>query len=266
MLTRVPDYYEAFHCLAGACPHTCCEKWKVVVDEETARRYQETPGSLGERLREALQTDEEGDFCFPLRGGRCPFLNRENLCEIHRIWGAEATSLTCRTHPRFIEEYGPFREVSLCASCPAACDLLLGSTAPLSFLERETAEPEEPGDPWLCGLLPLRERMLRELADRPRPLQERLEAFLLLAAEAQILLDEDRTEDLAALAADWKKRETAVPPGLACFHTPLRCCPSWRPWTGTGGSSCAGRRRRRPPPCRRRCWSGWAHTLHSGIS
>ena len=210
MLTRVPDYYEAFHCLAGACPHTCCEKWEVVVDEETARRYQETPGSLGERLREALQTDEEGDFCFPLRGGRCPFLNRENLCEIHRILGAEATSLTCRTHPRFIEEYGPFREVSLCASCPAACDLLLGSTAPLSFLERETAEPEEPGDPWLCGLLPLRERMLRELADRPRPLQERLEAFLLLAAEAQILLDEDRTEDLAVLAADWKKRETAV--------------------------------------------------------
>ena len=177
---------------------------------------------LGERLREALQTDEEGDFCFPLRGGRCPFLNRENLCEIHRILGAEATSLTCRTHPRFIEEYGPFREVSLCASCPAACDLLLGSTDPLSFLERETAEPEEPGDPWLCGLLPLRERMLRELADRPRPLQERLEAFLLLAAEAQILLDEDRTEDLAALAADWKKQETAVPPGPGLFPHALR--------------------------------------------
>lgn len=72
MLTRVPDYYEAFHCLAGACPHTCCEKWEVVVDEETARRYQETPGSLGERLREALQTDEEGDFCFPPPGRPVP--------------------------------------------------------------------------------------------------------------------------------------------------------------------------------------------------
>ena len=86
----------------------------------------------------------------------------------------------------------------------------------------EPAEPEEPGDPWLCGLLPLRERMLRELADRPRPLQERLEAFLLLAAEAQILLDEDRTEDLAALAADWKKQETAVPPGPGLFPHALR--------------------------------------------
>ena len=64
--------------------------------------------------------------------------------------------------------------------------------------------------------------MLRELADRPRPLQERLEAFLLLAAEAQILLDEDRTEDLAALAADWKKQETAVPPGPGLFPHALR--------------------------------------------
>ena len=255
MLTRVPDYYEAFHCLAGACPHTCCEKWEVVVDEETARRYQETPGSLGERLREALQTDEEGDFCFPLRGGRCPFLNRENLCEIHRILGAEATSLTCRTHPRFIEEYGPFREVSLCASCPAACDLLLGSTAPLSFLERETAEPEEPGDPWLCGLLPLRERMLRELADRPRPLQERKSCWMRTG---------QRTLRLWQRTGRSGRRRYR--PGLACFHTPCGCCPSWRPWTGTGGSSCTGRRRRRPPPCRRRCWSGWAHTLHSGIS
>lgn len=72
MLTRVPDYYEAFHCLAGACPHTCCEKWEVVVDEETARRYQETPGSLGERLREALQTDEEGGFLLPPPGRPVP--------------------------------------------------------------------------------------------------------------------------------------------------------------------------------------------------
>ena len=73
MLTRVPDYYEAFHCLAGACPHTCCEKWEVVVDEETARRYQETPGSLGERLREALQTDEEGISASPSGAAGAPF-------------------------------------------------------------------------------------------------------------------------------------------------------------------------------------------------
>ena len=222
MRTRVPDYYDRFQCLAGACPHTCCEKWEVVIDPETARRYETLPGALGERLRAAMQADADGDLCFPLAGGRCPFLDRENLCEIHRQLGAEATSLTCRAHPRFAEDYGPFQEISLCASCPAACDLLLGSSAPLTFLEREMPGQAEPGDPWLTGLLPLRERMLRELSARPRPLKERLASFLLLAAEAQRLLDEDRAEELPALAANWKKPEAAVPPGPGLFPYALR--------------------------------------------
>ena len=134
-----------------------------------------------------------------------------------RALGEAATSVTCREHPRFTEDYGPFRETSLCASCPAACDLLLGSDAPLTFLTRETAEPAEPGDPWLRGLLPLRERLLRELADRSRPLEKRLETFLLLATEAQVLLDADQAEELPALAAHWKQPETAVPPGPGLF-------------------------------------------------
>ena len=65
-------------------------------------------------------------------------------------------------------------------------------------------------------------RTLEERLSYLRGLQERREAFLLLAAEAQILLDEDRTEDLAALAADWKKQETAVPPGPGLFPHALR--------------------------------------------
>ena len=81
MLTRVPDYYEAFHCLAGACPHTCCEKWEVVVDEETARRYQETPRLLGERLREAAPDGRRrGISASPSGGGRCPFPGTGRIC------------------------------------------------------------------------------------------------------------------------------------------------------------------------------------------
>lgn len=221
MRIRVPDYYEQFRCLAGACPHTCCEKWEVVIDEETARLYAAVPGPLGEKLRAAMETDAEGDVCFPLSGGRCPFLDRENLCEIHRQLGPEATSVTCRSHPRFIEDYGPFREVTLCASCPAALALLLGADAPLTFRETETAEPEEPGDPWLTGLVPLRDRMLRELADRVRPLSERLEGILLLALEAQGLLEEDRAAELAALAETWEAPRAALPEGPGIFHRAL---------------------------------------------
>ena len=203
MLLRTPDYYGQFQCLAGACPHSCCAGWEVVIDQDTALRYFQLPGALGDRLRAAVQVDADGDFCFPLRGGRCPFLDAENLCEIHRELGPEATSATCREHPRFIEEYGPFREISLAASCPAAVELLLGSRAPLAFPERETAEPEEPGDPWLMPLLALRDRMLILVSDRSRPLSRRLTELLLLAQDAQLLLDEDRGEALAGLAAAW---------------------------------------------------------------
>ena len=55
MQTLVPDYYEDFHCMAGACPHSCCIGWEVVIDPETARRYGTVPGPLGERLRAAIQ-------------------------------------------------------------------------------------------------------------------------------------------------------------------------------------------------------------------
>ena len=211
MRTRVPAYYDAFHCLAGACPHSCCIGWEVVIDPDTARLYQNQPGPLGERLRAAMREDAEGDLCFPLDGGRCPFLDGENLCEIHRRLGEAATSVTCREHPRFIEEYGPFREITLAASCPAASALLLGSREVLAFPERETPGAAEPGDPWLAPLEALRARMLDLLTGRPRPLADRLEDLLALAAEAQQLLDLERAEDLPALAAAWQPGTRLLP-------------------------------------------------------
>lgn len=212
MVTIVPDYYEQFQCLAGACPHSCCEKWEVVIDQDHVCQYQQAEGPLGDQLRAALQCDADGDYCFSLNGGRCPFLDGENLCEIHRQLGEEATSVTCQEHPRFIEDYGPFREVTLSASCPAANALLLGSEAPLTFREMETGEPEEEGDAWLAYLLPLRERMLAILKDRTLPLRGRLRRFLLLAAEAQWRLEEEVEDTLPALAQTWQP-ETEIPAG-----------------------------------------------------
>ena len=233
MRIRVPDYYEKFHCLARECPHTCCEKWEVVIDAETAHRYLETSGSLGERLREALRRDENGVFCFSLDGGRCPFLDESGLCEIHCQLGEAATSITCREHPRFIEEYGPFREITLSASCPAVNSLLLETEKPLTFLEWDTAEPEEPGDDWLPFLLPLRNRMLAVLQDRTKPLRVRLRSFLTLAENAQVLLDADIPEELPRMAVEWcfgTKAEGAavLSGGLDFLGTLEELDPDWK--------------------------------------
>ena len=237
MLLRVPDYFEQFRCLAGACPHTCCAKWEVVIDEETAQRYQELSGPLGEKLRAVLRYDEDGDACFPLDGGRCPFLDGEGLCEIHRKLGEDATSITCREHPRFVEDYGPFREITLSASCPAANALLLGSREVLTFREREDGAPAEPGDPWLSWLLPLRQRMLALAEDRSRPLKRRLWEVLDLASAVQPVCAWRRTGRKtcpASLAAGSRKMAPSPPPGRDCSRRPFRRFCNWRSWSRTG--------------------------------
>jgi len=160
-----------------------------------------------------MAVDEEGDVCFPLSGGRCPFLDGENLCEIHRELGEEATSVICQEHPRFTEDYGSFREISLSASCPAANALLLGSSQTLTFCTRETAEDGEESDPWTEALLPVREQMLTLLADRSKRLWKRLADVLLLAAAAQELLDQEEIGKLPALASSWQPKPWAAENG-----------------------------------------------------
>lgn len=220
MLVRVPDYYPHFRCLADRCPHSCCEKWEIVLDDEHISLYENVPGLLGDKLRAAMVRDEEGDVCFALNGTRCPFLDHENLCEIHRQIGEASTSITCQEHPRFTEDFGSFREISLSASCPAVNDLLLGSEAPLRFIEREDDAPSEDGDDWLPFLLPLRETMLAVLQNRDYPMHRRLSAFLTLAEQAQALLDSGMEADLPNLTANWISPAAASGEGLfpAALH------------------------------------------------
>lgn len=214
MNLRVPDYYPEFRCLASACPHSCCIGWEVVVDGQTAAYYKTAPGPLGERLRENL-IGEGGTFCFSLRGSRCPFLDAQNLCEIHRELGEEHTGSTCRSHPRFTEDYGALREISLAASCPAVTALLFGSQEPLAFPVTITEEPSDsPTDEWLPPLLACREQALRILQDRSLPLRRRMIWFLLFSNDAQTLLDADQAEDLPALCEAYTQLPEGLPEGL----------------------------------------------------
>lgn len=211
MLERFPKFYEEFACLGGDCPHTCCAQWEVVLDPDTAERYRALSGELGERLRAIMTVDGDGDVCFPLNGGRCPFLDHENLCEIHRTLGQEATSVTCQEHPRFIEDYGPFREITLSASCPEANRLLFEGDGPMAFGCRITEEETEEGDPWLTGLVPLRQTMLHILGDGTRPIYDRLGDFLAMAEAAQEQLEQEELKAVATLDLTQVRHRTPEP-------------------------------------------------------
>ena len=212
MELRAPDYLGEFHCLAGACPHSCCEGWEVEIDGAAADFYRALPGPLGEGLRAALQTEEGEDFFALTDDGRCPFWEEDGLCAIHRRLGPEHTSEVCRSHPRFIEDYGSLRETSLCASCPEACRLLLSSAEPLTFPLTETDEAGTAADPWLGPLLAVREKLLEILRDRSRKLYSRFAELLALAEAAQPLLDEDAACLLPELCRTWAAPPLRRPP------------------------------------------------------
>ena len=141
MSVWMPEFYPAFRCRAGACRHSCCRGWEIDVDDTSARRYQETPGTLGDVLRAALFADDEG-WHFRLDGEeRCPLLQPDGLCRLIREAGEEALCDICALHPRFFQEIGEDELWGLGLSCEAAAELLLGR-AELRFVCGETGERE----------------------------------------------------------------------------------------------------------------------------
>ncbi len=119
-----PAYYSQFKCLAADCPDTCCAKWEIVIDKDTQIKYSLLTDKFADFIRSKLITDAEGDICFSLDNKKCPFLNDDGLCEIHKRFGESYTSRICREHPRFYEEYDGFTEVSLSLSCPKSSELI----------------------------------------------------------------------------------------------------------------------------------------------
>ena len=80
MQFTVPDYYKQFTCTAGQCPATCCAGWQIQIDPMSLKKYRKTKGPLKNRLRNEIDWDEK---CFRRYGGRCAFLNEDNLCDLY---------------------------------------------------------------------------------------------------------------------------------------------------------------------------------------
>lgn len=122
-----PTFYKNFKCIAGDCPDSCCQGWEVDADSDTLEYYKTLDNSLEikKRIDSVLSKDEFDNTIFTLAPKkRCPFLNEENLCDMHIAIGGEHTPYTCRTFPRFIYDFGATREIGISFSCPVASDMM----------------------------------------------------------------------------------------------------------------------------------------------
>lgn len=139
MILIKPDFYDKFKCTAARCSDTCCVGWEIDVDEQTQETYRNVPGAFGERLRENIV---DGHFKL-LPHDRCPFLDKDNLCEIYQQLGEGSLCDICREHPRFVEVYGDIMERGLGLCCEEATRLLLEGEGALQLVSEEIDEPED---------------------------------------------------------------------------------------------------------------------------
>lgn len=130
-----PSYFEKFRCIADKCEDSCCAMWQIVVDDESAVKYETLDGALGQKLRSVQEIDEDGDRVFTLQEERCPFWEKTGLCEIHRLIGEEYLCHTCREYPRAVQDFGDFAEHDLSLSCPEAVRIIL--TEPFNPVQKE---------------------------------------------------------------------------------------------------------------------------------
>ena len=95
------------------------------MDSATEQFYQTVKGPLGDKIRDLLITDEYGERVFRSGDGRCPFWNRDMLCDIYIGIGEEHLSRTCANFPRVHIDFGDFREHLLSFACPEAARFML---------------------------------------------------------------------------------------------------------------------------------------------
>ncbi|MCB6611184.1 flagellin lysine-N-methylase [[Clostridium] symbiosum] len=238
-LVRKPDYFDRFRCTASACSDNCCIGWEIDIDEKTAGRYKNVSGELGKKLREMISwpggeeiqaeevqaggslsgrkspSDKEPPH-FILQEERCPFLDRDNLCELIRKLGEESLCDICREHPRYYEWFDGLTEKGVGLCCEAAAGLILESSKKAEFVTELEEQPEcgplqgvEPSwegellqeanllqkveplqegkqwDPLLTGLLAARETAFQLLQNREIPLNERLALYLMFSEDIQ---------------------------------------------------------------------------------
>lgn len=128
MISLYPTFYHTFQCKANQCHHTCCQKWTIDVDEETAKLYQTLPTPLGEDLRKFMTVDDKGYyFMFSDKQPTCPLLREDGLCRVVLELGEDSLCDTCHMHPRF---YKYIEDLELCGvglSCEESVEKLLAT-------------------------------------------------------------------------------------------------------------------------------------------
>ena len=203
MKFRVPGYYKQFTCIADRCIDNCCfGGWQIDIDKETIDFYDTVQGDFGDRLKKYV--DKEAG-CFNLNNGQCPFLLKNNLCEIYKELGPEHMGLVCTQFPRFTEYYGNIKETGIGMACEEAARIILNDSTPFILEETDIDEEEIWGeyDSNLGqSLFILRDKIMSMLDDTSLSLSDKLCVILDKCDYLQNLINNNNYNEIRKFCSD----------------------------------------------------------------
>lgn len=178
------DYYDDFHCIADQCNLTCCQEWKIAVDDKTQQAWKrlEPPLALMQEQGERLVIHDKLSQYTTVKDDtrviqldtdkKCPFLSKKKLCNLVTAYGDQILSETCAIFPRQVNTFveRDVKEYSLVACCPAVIDLLKEKDR---FLVRDDSTDRElKGVAYENTLLNIRNQMIQLVQNRDASLSE----------------------------------------------------------------------------------------------
>ena len=206
-----PNYFDAFRCIGGSCPDSCCKEWGVQVDAASAAYYRSLPGDLGDKLRSVL-VDEDGETVMTIENGRCPMWRADGLCRIQAELGEAALCKVCTEFPRLTHDYGDFKEYTLELSCPEAARLIFAAQpGPMVTTEAPGGEAAEYDAEAMAILKATRSVALEILSDPGYSVPQALALTLLYGYQAQAELDGEESRPFHGDSALESVREFLKP-------------------------------------------------------
>src|SRR5690606_3273519 len=133
-------YVFQFSCIGSNCEDTCCQGWRVSVDQATYRAYRqvrhpELRPLLDKAVKRNRSNPSPQNYARIVmdENGKCPLLSTEGLCRVHAELGENYLCTTCAVYPRIHHIVDGVLERSLTLSCPEAARLALLNPDPMEF-------------------------------------------------------------------------------------------------------------------------------------
>lgn len=134
----LPICLQDFVCIGPRCEFTCCQGWRIDIDDNTVKKYKKCKDEHWSKLFKKYlnkPTNKKGQYTISLdERGYCPFFTNEGLCSIQKKLGEEYLSIVCSVFPRVYNRTVKMQlEKTYYLSCPEVTKLVLFGKEKISF-------------------------------------------------------------------------------------------------------------------------------------